>query len=82
MPDVYPGRPAGGPFGRSVALVATSRSIALPLVQPSFPECTGIVQIKPSLPDRAESSSPADSAESATNQKPLGSRVMPVLTPR
>ena len=26
MPDVYPGRAAGGPFGRSVALVARSTS--------------------------------------------------------
>ena len=38
-------------------------------MQPSFPDCTGIVQTKWSLPDRAESSSLAESAASATNEE-------------
>jgi integrase len=47
-------------------LLATRRSIAALFVQPSFPDCTGIVQTKRSLPDRADSSSLAESAASAT----------------
>jgi hypothetical protein len=31
-----------------------SRSIAAVFAQPSFPDCTGIVEAKRSLPDRAE----------------------------
>jgi hypothetical protein len=45
--------------------VATSRKIAALFVQPSFPDCTGIVETKRSPPDRAESSSLADGAASA-----------------
>ena len=33
--------------------VATSRSIAALFVQPSFPDCTGILQTKPSPAGRA-----------------------------
>jgi hypothetical protein len=47
-----------------------SRSIAAVFAQPSFPDCTGIVQAKRSLPDRAESKSVAESAASATEQRP------------
>ena len=45
--------------------------------QPSFPDCTGIVQTKRSLPDRAESSSLAESAASATNRKRAESGARP-----
>ena len=36
MPDVYLGRPAGRPFGRSVALVARSTSLLRPRLTPAF----------------------------------------------
>jgi hypothetical protein len=54
------------PAGPGALLLATRRSIAALFVQPSFPDCTGIVQTKRSLPDRADSSSLAESAASAT----------------
>jgi hypothetical protein len=50
--------------------MATSRSIVAPFAQTSFPERTGTVQPKRALPDRAESSSLAESAASATKLQP------------
>ena len=58
------GRP-DQPTSPRAPLVATSRKIAALFVQPFFPDCTGIVETKRSPPDRAESSSLAESAASA-----------------
>ena len=49
------------------ALLARSRSIAALFVQPSFPDCTSIVQTERSLPNRAECSSLAESAPRPVN---------------
>ena len=53
----------------SALLLATSRSIAALVAQPSFPNGTGILG-RLSLLDRAESGSLAEGAASATTQKP------------
>ena len=50
MPDVYLGRPAGGPFGRSVALVATSRAPAGLAVRTCFAFTGGADPGVPRLP--------------------------------
>jgi hypothetical protein len=55
--------------------LATSRSIAALVVQPSFPNGTGILG-RLSLLDRAESGCLAESAASATSQKPTVLRLI------